>query len=172
MRVTLIAAVAAGFVAVLGFAFAQEPQQKNEPAPAPQSLERGARVEGGESRPKEAATGAASNEDQAAPPNAARKVNPQDVHSSGNANLSQESVARIATALNATATPRHISVDVDVGGLLPGNVDVKPLPPSVAEVVPEYKGYHYVVANDDIFIVQPSTRRVVEVISQGERPTR
>lgn len=133
------------------------------------------RGQGDQSRPNEAATGAhtsatASNANPAAPRNAARKVNPQEVHASGNAHLSQENAARIATALNATATPRDINVSVDVGGLLPGDVDLAPLPPSVVEFVPEYQGYDYVVANDDIVIVQPSTRKVVEVINEGEGP--
>ena len=33
------------------------------------------------------------------------------------------------------------------------------------DIVPEYRGYDYVVENDNIVIVQPSTRKVVEVIS-------
>jgi hypothetical protein len=37
---------------------------------------------------------------------------------------------------------------------------------------PEYRGYDYVVANDEVAIVQPSTRQVVEIISEcGEAAT-
>lgn len=51
--------------------------------------------------------------------------------------------------------------------MLPGELDLRPLPPRVAELIPEYRGYEYVVANDEVFIVQPSTRRVVEIIREG-----
>jgi hypothetical protein len=34
-------------------------------------------------------------------------------------------------------------------------------------MVPEYQGYDYVVANDEVLIVQPSTRHIVEVIGGG-----
>jgi hypothetical protein len=33
-----------------------------------------------------------------------------------------------------------------------------PLPPAVVGLFPEYQGYEYVVVNDEIVIVQPSTR--------------
>jgi hypothetical protein len=42
-----------------------------------------------------------------------------------------------------------------------------PLPTNIVELVPEFRGYDYVVANDEIVIVQPSTRKVVEVINTG-----
>jgi hypothetical protein len=59
---------------------------------------------------------------------------------------------------------------VSVGAPLPGNVDVQPLPTVVVNLVPEYRGFDYVVANNDVVIVEPATRKVVEVISQDEGP--
>ena len=50
---------------------------------------------------------------------------------------------------------------------LPGNVELMPLPSSIVSIVPEYRGYDYVVVRDEIVIVQPSTRKVVEVIHRG-----
>ena len=41
------------------------------------------------------------------------------------------------------------------------------LPASIVSIVPEYRGYDYVVVRDEIVIVQPSTRKVVEVIHRG-----
>ncbi len=98
-------------------------------------------------------------------------VNPQQVHVQGATRISQISAAQIATALRATSgPPRNADVDVNVGAPLPGNVDVRPLPTLVVNLVPEYRGYEYVVANDDVVIVEPSTRKVVEVISQEKGP--
>ena len=67
----------------------------------------------------------------------------------------------------ATATPQNINISVNVGANLPGDVDIRPLPPSIIELVPEYRDYDYVVVDDEIVIVQPSTRKVVEIIRTG-----
>ena len=67
----------------------------------------------------------------------------------------------------ATARPQNVNVDVHIGGPLPGDVDLMPLPPTIVDLVPEYRDYDYVVVNDEIVIVQPSSRHVVEVINTG-----
>jgi Protein of unknown function (DUF1236) len=92
----------------------------------------------------------------------------QNVQSTGNAHLSHERAAKIAHTLMATASPQDINMDVAVGSDLPGDADVRALPPAVVQLAPEYRGYEYVVAHNEIFIVHPSTRRVVEVIREGE----
>jgi len=89
------------------------------------------------------------------------------VQAMGSAHISKENASRIADTLMATASPQNVNINVSVGGLLPGEVDLRPLPPAVVELVPEYRGYDYVVVNEEIFIVEPSTRRVVEIIREG-----
>ena len=54
-----------------------------------------------------------------------------------------------------------------VGAALPADIELAPLPPAIVGLLPEYRDYDYVVANDEIVIVQPSTRNVVEVINTG-----
>jgi len=66
----------------------------------------------------------------------------------------------------AVSQPRELNVPVNVGAPLPGDVDVEPLPPSVVDLVPEYRGYDYMVANDEVVIVEPSSHRVVEIIRE------
>jgi hypothetical protein len=90
-----------------------------------------------------------------------------NVKAMGNAHLSHERAASIAHTLMATASPQNVNVDVSIGADLPGELDVRPLPPAVIALVPEYRGYDYVVVHDEIVIVEPSTRRVVEIIHQG-----
>ena len=91
------------------------------------------------------------------------------VEARGNAHLSSEQASRISDTLRTTAAPAQMSVNIDVNvdEPLPGNVDLMPLPPAVVSIVPEYRGYDYVVVHDEIVIVQPSTRKVVEVIQRG-----
>ncbi len=67
----------------------------------------------------------------------------------------------------ASARPQHLNINVNVGAALPGDVTLEPLPPDVVSLVPEYRGYDFVVVNDEIVIVQPSTRHVVEILGGG-----
>jgi hypothetical protein len=90
-----------------------------------------------------------------------------NVQAMGSAHISKENASRIADTLMTTASPQNVTIKVGVGGLLPGEVDLRPLPPAVVELVPEYRGYDYVVVSEEVFIVEPSTRRVVEIIREG-----
>jgi hypothetical protein len=108
-------------------------------------------------RTNEAATGGASGQ----------RMDPRRVHAVGGAKLSQNNAAQIATALLATSQPKDIHIAVNVGAPVPGDVDLEPLPPNVVDIVPEYRGYEYAVANDEVVIIEPSTRKVVEVISES-----
>jgi Protein of unknown function (DUF1236) len=96
-----------------------------------------------------------------------RHVSPQNVRIEGNAHLSNDRAARIADTLLATSASEHVNVNVRVGEPLPGDVRLMPLPPTIVDLAPEFRDYDYFVANDEIVIVQPSTRHVVEVINTG-----
>jgi hypothetical protein len=86
----------------------------------------------------------------------------------GDAHLSNEQASHIADTLRTTSPAQtSVNVNVNINEPLSGNVELIPLPPSVVAIVPEYRGYDYVVVHDDIVIVQPSTRKVVEVIHRG-----
>lgn len=89
----------------------------------------------------------------------------QNVQSTGSAHLSRERAAKIARTLLVTASTPAIR-EVTVGSNLPGDADVRALPPAVVELAPEYRGYEYAVTQTGIVIVQPATRRVVEVIRE------
>ncbi len=96
-------------------------------------------------------------------------VSPQKVHVEGNAHISNDQAARVADTL-LSSNSEHVNLnvnDIRVGAALPSDVNLMPLPGTIVDMVPEYRGYDYVVANDEIVIVQPSTRHVVEVINTG-----
>ncbi len=96
-------------------------------------------------------------------------VDPEKIRAEGSAEITKERAARIAELLLATATPQTASVSgaVHVGAPLPGEVDLMPLPTTIADLVPEYRDYEYVVVNNQIVFVKPATRQVVEVINTG-----
>jgi hypothetical protein len=85
----------------------------------------------------------------------------------GKVQISSTTATRVSEALISTApaTSHNINIAVNVGAPLPGEAELLPLPPAVVSLVPEYQGYEYVVVNDEVVIVQPSTRVVVEIIT-------
>lgn len=61
---------------------------------------------------------------------------------------------------------QRIDIEVNVGTRLPPRVHPRPLPRTVVEVLPQYRGYEFVMVRDEIAIVRPGTREVVDVIHE------
>jgi hypothetical protein len=148
-----------------------EPRNRAEGAAAPNQS--GANAEPGTNgmQPERSANAparqsATTRQDQQAGTNQGKPAT-QQMHATGKARINDQSASRIADTLMASAQPQSLNVNLNVGTVLPAAVALAPLPPNVVQLVPEYQGYDYVVANDEIVIVQPETRNVVEVISGG-----
>ncbi len=91
----------------------------------------------------------------------------RDVSVRGNLHISRESASRISENLIRQGHRENLNFNIDVGAPLPGDVELLPLPPDVVELAPDYRGYDYVVANDEIVFVDPATRDVVGMIELG-----
>jgi hypothetical protein len=61
---------------------------------------------------------------------------------------------------------------INVGTRVPRAVRLAPLPASVLALVPQYRSYHYIVANDEICIVDPRTYEIVDVIPASTQTAR
>lgn len=55
-------------------------------------------------------------------------------------------------------------VSIGVGAVLPASVNFVALPPVLVELYPQYRSYRYVVVDEQIVIIDPDTRRIVEVV--------
>jgi hypothetical protein len=97
-----------------------------------------------------------------------RKMTGQNVQTMGKTNLPRDKAAQVAQTLRAsgnTQSSPSINInEVNIGASLPADVVVNPLPPTIVELVPEFRGYDYIVLGDEIVIVDPVTRQVVEII--------
>ena len=140
--------------------------QANQPAEAPKGVTRG-QGPANENRASQTGAPQMENKQQNSQASGERHVNPQNVRAEGNAHLTNERAARVADTLLATATTQNVNAKLAVGEPLPGDLRLLPLPPTIVSLVPEYREYEYVVVNDEIAIVQPSTRHVVEIINPG-----
>lgn len=57
-----------------------------------------------------------------------------------------------------------VNFSVSVGTVVPRSVRVQMLPAEIVEIVPEYRGYKYILVRDEILIIDPETLRIVAVI--------
>jgi Protein of unknown function (DUF1236) len=171
MRKMVIAAVAAGFTAAPGNLAC--PQERQD-----QGIGATSRMESQAQQPDLHCASQAneqtnsrgeeqSAQNQPSARGAIQHVDPQLVRVTGRGHIDREQAAKIADALIATAAPQNVNAHISVDAPLPGEADLRPLPPAVVELAPEYRGFSYVVVHDQIAIIDPSTRRVVELIEVG-----
>ncbi len=69
-------------------------------------------------------------------------------------------------AFHAASVKRvaNIGVDIAVGVAVPRTIVLNPLPPTIVEIVPEYRRYRFVAVEGRILIVDPVTFEIVDVI--------
>jgi hypothetical protein len=63
----------------------------------------------------------------------------------------------------------NLGVSVSVGAELPSRVQLQPLPSEIAAIRPQYRDYRFTVSEREIVIVDPRSRRIVEVIERDGR---
>jgi hypothetical protein len=63
----------------------------------------------------------------------------------------------------------HVDVDISIGRRLPRDWDYRPVPVTVIEIVPEYRDYVFVYADDEYVICDPDTYEIVAVVPANDR---
>ncbi len=86
----------------------------------------------------------------------------------GHVELSGEKRTRFTSVIRERHVEALHGVDfrVGVGTVIPERYHFYPLPASIIELVPEYRGYDYIVVDGEIIILEPGTRRIVDVIQE------
>lgn len=79
--------------------------------------------------------------------------------------LSQEQRSTIRQRLSGGPHVTNLDVSIAVGSRLPREVEIRPLPAAVIEIVPQYRGYYYVLVGEQIVIVDPDTLEIVAVLA-------
>jgi hypothetical protein len=82
-------------------------------------------------------------------------------------NISAQQRTTIHDTLVRHSRPVDVNFGVSVGAVIPASVALAEVPDEVVRIVPQYRGYSYVVVRDEVVIVEPRTKRVVEVIRRG-----
>ena len=83
------------------------------------------------------------------------------------ASLTTEQKTKIrTTVLRGSNAPRvtNVNFSVSVGTVIPASVHFVTLPPVLVEIFPEWRGYDYIIVNDQIVILEPHTRKIVTIL--------
>jgi hypothetical protein len=65
---------------------------------------------------------------------------------------------------NRTARLDNVNFDVRVGVRVPYTVHIGALPEEIVRIVPQYRGFHYVIVRNEILIIDPYTFEIVAVL--------
>ncbi len=89
--------------------------------------------------------------------------------------ITDEQRTRIRQSLGTTSSSARVTnvkFNVVIGTRVPRNVRFYPLPTAIVEIVPEYRGYEYIIVEDRITIVEPRSRMIVAVIDDENQRRR
>jgi hypothetical protein len=81
--------------------------------------------------------------------------------------LSQDQRTRIQAVIGKEHASRFRGAehfDISVGSRIPRDVHLAVLPEDIVSIVPEYRGFEYVLVGDSILIVDPATLEIIAVI--------
>jgi hypothetical protein len=62
------------------------------------------------------------------------------------------------------ARVNNANFSVSVGARVPKDIHVSVLPPEVVTIVPEYRGFEYVLVGDQLLIIDPDTLEIVAIL--------
>jgi Protein of unknown function (DUF1236) len=81
--------------------------------------------------------------------------------------LSQEQRTKIKDVIvkdRNVARVDHVDFSVSVGVAVPRTVHVAVLPADVVTIVPEYRGFDYIIVGDQLLIIDPHTMEIVYIL--------
>jgi hypothetical protein len=87
-----------------------------------------------------------------------------DIDVVGSVNIDRDKAVRMHDTLVRQGERTNINVSVNIGQRVPERVRLRPLPDEIIEITPQFRGYEYTVVEDEIIIVEPQTKKVVEII--------
>jgi len=131
-------------------------------------------TKGAESQPQSKGTAESQPKDKGTKGTAETQTKQQDKNSASRSEKSGDRVQlseQQRTSVHETVLKERnvnrvnqVNFSISVGTRVPRSVHLVALPASVISLVPQYRGYQYFVANDEICIVEPSSYEIVEVI--------
>jgi hypothetical protein len=149
--------------------------QSEQSNPNSATNRRGAQEEHGTSQEQR---GAQSNEQRGAQGNEPNKPSgqsqqnaqgaaPNKAPGGANVKLSEQQRTQIKDIIvkdRNVARVDHVDFSINVGVAVPRSVHVAVLPPEVVTIVPEYRGFDYIIVGDQLLIIDPNTMEIVYIL--------
>ena len=82
-------------------------------------------------------------------------------------NLSTEQQTRVRTVIREKVKAQpltNVNFSISVGTRVPREVRYYPLPAEIVQIYPAWSGYHFILVNDQIVIIEPSSFEIVAII--------
>ena len=85
---------------------------------------------------------------------------------SSNVSLTTEQRTVVRSKVLTSSAPRvtNVNFDIRVGTVVPRTVRIAPVPVTLVEIEPTWRGYMYFVSGDTIIVVEPRTLEIVAVL--------
>jgi hypothetical protein len=88
----------------------------------------------------------------------------------GAVNLTSEQKTKIRTSvLQSSSAPKiersKVNFNIGVGTVVPRTINLVAVPPTLVEIHPQWRGYRYFIVDEEIIIVEPSSFKIVAVVS-------
>ena len=95
----------------------------------------------------------------------ARDAQPNDGNR-GSAQPNEQQRTRISASIRQSNIQpiRKLNFSVRVGTIVPASVRFYPVTPAIVEVYPQYRGYNFVLVDEEIVIIEPRTKKIVTII--------
>jgi hypothetical protein len=145
-------------------------QDRPQGAQAPSGAQGQDRMKSGD--PKNQGTPAARDSKSKDKPSTSSQGPARDQNTTGqgaagaSGNLTAEQRTKISTTIKKTNVRpvTNVNFNISVGTVVPRSVTLHPLPATIVEVYPAWRGYRFVLVADEIIIIEPSTYKIVAVI--------
>jgi hypothetical protein len=82
-------------------------------------------------------------------------------------NLSTEQKTKVRTVIREKIKAQpltNVNFSISVGTRVPRDVRYYPLPAEIVEIHPAWRGYHFILVNDQIVIIEPASFEIVAII--------
>lgn len=96
-----------------------------------------------------------------------------NTNANASVNINDQQRTRISASIShLNVQPLNsVNFSLSVGTVVPRDVRLQPLPADVVELVPQYRGYNFVLVKDEIVIVEPSSYKIVATLPYTGRST-
>lgn len=88
-------------------------------------------------------------------------------------NLNKQQETKISASIShLNVRPlTNVNFSLNVGTVVPRDIQLSTLPPDVVEIVPQYRGYSFALVKDQIVVVDPASYKIVTVLPYSGQST-